>query len=314
MELLGAFGPSGTIETTEAEALEYCRGLAWNANENFSVLSRFVPAGLRDAFAAVYAYCRWSDDLADETGSGDRARATSSMLLRWWRDELHACFDGHAEHPVFQALRPAIEKHGLVREPFDDLLDAFEQDQVVSRYKSWDEVLGYCTKSANPVGRIVLRITGADGPELVKMSDATCTALQLVNFWQDVRRDLIERDRIYIPADDTAITEADLRTWMERDRPEERAKLGKAVLGLCDRTDALFKAGRPLPAALRERGHADIAPVIKLFGLGGEAILRRVRAMRGETLWARPRIGRLTKGSLVLRVAAERMFGGGRAA
>ncbi|QDU71796.1 squalene/phytoene synthase family protein [Mucisphaera calidilacus] len=194
---LERFGPQGYPQLSQQEADDYTRSLALGHYENFSVLSRLVPKRLRDDFARIYAFCRWADDLGDETGSTEISRE----LLNWWRHELDACYQGHPKHPVFIALAPTIEKHNLPRKPFDDLIDAFVQDQEVTRYDSWEQLVDYCSRSANPVGRLVLRVSGHDDPELDRLSDATCTALQLTNFWQDVRRDIIQRDRVYLPAD-----------------------------------------------------------------------------------------------------------------
>ncbi|MBL8758415.1 MAG: squalene/phytoene synthase family protein, partial [Phycisphaerae bacterium] len=175
MDLLGRFGPAvlptpsadpATTPATSAstadpaaptpvgleDALAYVRGLALGHYENFSVLSRLVPEDLRDDFAAVYAFCRWADDLGDETGPGDAARERSRTLLAWWRDQTRACWDGRAAHPVMVALRRSVERHHLPITPFLDLIDAFEQDQRVTRYDTWDQLLDYCRRSANPVG------------------------------------------------------------------------------------------------------------------------------------------------------------------
>ncbi|MEQ9460091.1 MAG: squalene/phytoene synthase family protein [Phycisphaeraceae bacterium] len=194
---LARFGPQGSPNMTVEEASDYTRQLALTHYENFSVLSRMVPERYRDDFGRVYAFCRWADDLGDETGSPERSRE----LLAWWRDELDACYAGSPRHPVFIALARTIESRNLPRKPFDDLIDAFLQDQEVTRYQSWEQLVDYCSRSANPVGRLVLRIAGYDDPKLDELSDATCTALQLANFWQDVRRDIIQRDRVYLPAD-----------------------------------------------------------------------------------------------------------------
>jgi squalene synthase HpnC len=232
MQLLDRFGPEPQVAAPAVsldEALAYVRGLASTHYENFSVLSSLVPRELRDDFAAVYAYCRWSDDLADETGADDAARARSEALLAWWRGELERCFAdpaGYGEqpgaHPVFTALAQTVRRHGLPAAPFHHLLDAFVQDQRVTRYQTWDELLGYCRGSANPVGRIVLHLGGyPDTPENAEryaMSDAICTALQLTNFWQDVRRDLLERDRVYMPTFETGLAAETLRHWAEHGR------------------------------------------------------------------------------------------------
>lgn len=289
-----------------AEAVAYCRGLATTHYENFSVLTSLVPERLRDDFAAVYAFCRWSDDLADETGSDEAARARSLRLLAWWRGELTRCFeDGESQdtHPVFVALRATRARHAhLSPKAFHDLIDAFEQDQRVREYRTWDECVDYCTRSANPVGRIVLALGGyaekSENAELFAMSDATCTALQLINFWQDVRRDLVERDRIYIPSQTTGISAEMLRAWVERPSDSQaRVAYITALRPLVDRTEELFDRGRGLPGRLSR----ELAPVVWLFGAGGEAILSAVRRIGCATLWERPRLSKFTKASLVAR-------------
>jgi squalene synthase HpnC len=314
MELLPVVGPDASEFTppTAAEAVEYCRGLATSHYENFSVLTSLVPVGLRDDFAAVYAFCRWADDLGDETGSDEAARARSVELLEWWKRETVACFALEDEppprHPVFVALRETARRHaahGLSAKPFLDLIDAFAQDQRVRAYETWDQCVDYCTRSANPVGRIVLMLAGYAPPEIdaanaerFAMSDATCTALQLINFWQDVRRDLVERDRVYLPSRDTGISPELLGEWLDRgDDAHARVRYIRAVRPLVERTRGLFAEGRPLPRQL----NPGIAPVVWLFGAGGEAIVRAVERMGCATLWQRPRLGKLTKAGLVAR-------------
>jgi squalene synthase HpnC len=299
-------GPAPTLEDARAQVAR----LTTSHYENFSVLSRLVPADLRPDFAAVYAYCRWSDDLADETGSDDAAKARSLELLSRWRAQLQACHDfasGKAgadspRHAVFVALADTMRRRSLPAEPFHHLLDAFEQDQRVTRYQTWDQVIGYCTRSADPVGRIILCLAGhrLDDPaaaELVRMSDATCTALQLINFWQDVRRDLLERDRVYIPSVDTGISVEMLRDWASRPSdPAARVPYIRAVRPLVERTRALFDVGKPLPRAMG----GPLAPVVWLFGAGGRSVLAAVERSGCTTLWARPRLSKPRKVGLVL--------------
>src|SRR3954471_10366537 len=179
--------------TTE-EARAYTRWLATHHYENFHVVSFLLPKRLHQDFYNVYSYCRWADDLGDEIGD----TAESLRLLAWWRAELDAMYSGRASHPVFVALMPTVRKHGIPREPFADLVQAFVQDQTVTRYRTWDDLFGYCRYSANPVGRLVLYLCGYSDPERQRLSDFTCTALQLANFWQDVSVDLL-KDRVYIP-------------------------------------------------------------------------------------------------------------------
>jgi len=197
LEQLDTFGPQRCEQLTYEQADEYTRRLARTQYENFTVVSWLLPVRLRADFQHVYAFCRWADDLGDETGDTDR----SHELLAWWRDELTACYQGDPRHPVFVALAPTIEQHDIPRKPFDDLIDAFVQDQTVTRYDTWDQAIDYCTRSADPVGRLVLYLCGYRDAQRQQFSDATCTALQLINFWQDVRRDIIERDRVYVPRD-----------------------------------------------------------------------------------------------------------------
>ncbi len=318
--VLGDLGvdPDGMPSPAESpsldEARDYVRGLATGHYENFSVLSRLVPAALRDDFAAVYGFCRWSDDLADETGAAGESRDESVKLLAWWRSELDACFrfargesSDPPRHPVYVALAETIRTKELSPDPFHHLIDAFVQDQTKTRYETWDEALDYCKGSADPVGRIVLALAGHNGSkpgdaERIAMSDATCTALQLTNHWQDVRRDLIERDRVYLPREETGLSAEDLREMLDRGNdPAARVKYIRAVRPLVERTRALFVTGRPLPRTLDR----PMRPVVWLFGAGGEAVLDRVERIGCATLWTRPRLAKSTKLWLI-GVAATR--------
>jgi squalene synthase HpnC len=178
------------------EGRAYTRWLATHHYENFHVVSFLLPKRLHQDFYNVYAYCRWADDLGDEIGDP----AESLRLLAWWRGELDAMYQGRATHPVFAALAPTVRNTAFRAQPFADLIDAFVQDQTVTRYRNWDELFGYCRNSANPVGRLVLYLCGYSDAAPPALSDATCTALQLANFWQDVTVDLL-KDRVYIPLD-----------------------------------------------------------------------------------------------------------------
>lgn len=299
-------GPAQCQAMSLAEAQVYCHKLATSHSENFSVLSSLVPVRMREDFAALYAFCRWADDLGDEVESTDRA----TELLAWWRNELNKCFEGEPRHPVFVALEPVIRKHDLPIEPFDHLIQAFEQDQHITRYNTWDQLIDYCRRSADPVGRLVLMIAGEPRtPERFAASDAVCTALQLTNHWQDVRRDLIDRNRIYIPRDMAKV-----------DRFEERlvetAKLGHApdrefleqyrtvLRGCVERTWPLFTKGATLETMISP----EIQPVIWLFIAGGTRVLRMIEMWNFETILLRPAIGKPTKLWLVLRawMAARR--------
>jgi|GEM_PF-428960 len=294
---------------SDAEAWGYVRALATSHYENFSVLSSLVPARLRDDFAAVYAFCRWADDLGDETGNSPDARARATDLLSWWRTELDNCYQGHATHPVYIALRQTIQRHALPITPFADLISAFQQDQTLTEYQTWDQLTDYCRRSADPVGRLVLMLFGyrleddlAKGTNRFAMSDATCTALQLTNFWQDVRRDLLERDRVYLPAHDCGLDAATLRSWLDRaSDPACRVPFIRAMRPLIDRTQALFDQGSLLVPTLSR----EARPVVWLFAAGGRRVLSSVRACAGATLWHRPRLSKFSKGFLVLRALAD---------
>jgi squalene synthase HpnC len=282
-----------------ADARNWCRSLAHSHYENFSVLTGLVPPRLRDDFAAVYAFCRWSDDLGDESGSTERA----TQLLEWWRHELDACVAGSPRHPVFVALRPTMEAHDLPARPFHDLIDAFQQDQTVTRYDTWDQLTDYCTRSANPVGRLVLGLFGQATPDRLALSDCTCTALQVTNHLQDVRRDLLERDRIYLPRDATASIsdfERRLRQTAQQGFACDHQFLAQyraALQPLVARTWQLFERGDALLATLPK----EAVPVVRLFGEGGAHVLRSVQDWNYETCVHRPTSGKLTKLRLLAR-------------
>ena len=201
---LARFGPNCLgYEMSVPESERYCKNLALNHYENFSVASFLLPKSIRQDFYNIYAYCRWSDDLADETSSQPNGSSTSQTwnsvdLLQWWRNELRQCFAGNSKHPVFVALRSTLLRHPLPIEPFEKLLDAFCQDQHVIRYQNDEEVLAYCSGSANPVGRILLGLAKTTQADAIRQSDLVCTGLQLANFCQDIQKDAL-RNRIYLP-------------------------------------------------------------------------------------------------------------------
>jgi squalene synthase HpnC len=275
---------------SEDQALSYTRWLATHHYENFHVVSFLLPKRLHQDFYNVYAFCRWSDDLCDEIGD----TAESLRLLKWWRGLLHDLYDGRTPaHPVFAALRRSIDRHDLPRAPFDDLITAFEQDQRITRYAGWDEVLNYCVYSANPVGRLVLYLGGYRDEERQRLSDATCTALQLANFWQDVTVDL-GKDRVYLPQHLLArhgYTEAEL--FDRRFTPAFRAVMVEAV----DYAQALFEQGLPLARMLDRRLALDI----DLFSRGGMKVLDKIRAQDYNVLRQRPAISKLERVGLLLR-------------
>jgi squalene synthase HpnC len=302
---LERFGPDRCERLSYEQASHYAQGLVKAQYENFSVVSWLLPRRLHVDFAHVYAFCRWADDLGDETGDRDR----STELLTWWRQELAACCGGEPRHPVYVALAQTMKRYEIPAKPFEDLIDAFEQDQRVSRYATWEQVLDYCTRSADPVGRLVLYLCGHRDEQRQRLSDATCTALQLVNFWQDVRRDIIERDRIYIPADMLGrhgLTHEDLVAHVRGTQMmtgEQMTACRAAVGELIERTWPLFRKGHGLWPLLER----DIRLAIRLFSMGGEAVMRRIERMGYNTIQTRPRLSKATKARLMLHAAATRL-------
>jgi squalene synthase HpnC len=278
-------------------AQRYTRWLAAHHYENFQVVSWLLPRHLEQHFYNVYAYCRWADDLGDEVQ--DRARALE--LLDAWEDELRLCYrhDKSPSHPVLIALRETIvEKHIPIR-PFSDLLRAFRQDQRVERYATWDDVLDYCVYSANPVGRLVLYVCGYRDEERQRLSDSTCTALQLANFWQDVSRDL-DKGRIYIPLDAVAahrLTESDI---LERRFDPRYVALMKDLIA---RTRELFAAGLPLAQRVDRTLRVDM----ELFSSGGLAVLDAIEAQGHDTLSRRPALTKWTQARLLGRALGGRI-------
>jgi squalene synthase HpnC len=259
-----------------ADAQAYTRWLATHHYENFAVVSWLLPRNLHQHFYNVYAYCRWADDLGDEIPHTARALE----LLDWWERELRLCYDGRPAHPVFIALRQTIVAKEIPEQPFVDLLKAFRQDQVVKRYPTWDAMIDYCVHSANPVGRLVLYLCGYRDEHRQQLSDATCTALQLANFWQDVSRDL-EKGRIYIPLNIAAA-----HGVSENDIVMRRFNRGYVHLmkDLIVRTRALFAAGATLPKLVEGRLSVDL----EMFSRGGHAILDAIEAQGYDTLHQRP--------------------------
>ena len=283
---------------TPAEAQRYTRWLATHHYENFNVVSWLLPRELHQHFYNVYAYCRWSDDLGDEVA--DSARAL--QLLDAWEDELKFIYaaDAGPSHPVLIALRETIRAKNIPITPFSDLLRAFRQDQTVKRYATWDAVYDYCVYSANPVGRLVLYLCGYSDAARQKMSDATCTALQLANFWQDVSRDL-EKGRIYIPLEALAehgLTEADI---VSRKFDQRYVALMQALIA---RTRELFDAGRPLAKTVQPFLRTDL----EMFSRGGLAILDAIESSGYNTLQSRPSVSKLTQAKLLTQTLAVTAF------
>ena len=277
-----------------AESLAYTRWLATHHYENFHVVSFLLPKRLHQDFYNVYAFCRWADDLGDEMGDPRE----SLRLLGWWRVELHAMYSGRARHPVFVALQDTSARHQLPMEPFDDLITAFEQDQTVTRYRNFEELFQYCRYSANPVGRLVLGLCGYRDAARYALSDATCTALQLANFWQDVTVDL-EKDRVYLPMDVLERHGYPLEDLFARRFDARFASAMKEAVGVARQ---LFLQGLPLADQVDRRLAIDL----ELFSRGGLKILDKIERQGCDVLRARPAIGRTERVGLLLSALTRR--------
>jgi squalene synthase HpnC len=280
------------------EAAGYTRWLATHHYENFHVVSFLLPRHLHQDFYNVYAYCRWGDDLGDETGD----TAESLRLLEWWRGELDAMYQGRAAHPVFVALRETVARHNIPRQPFADLIAAFVQDQTVTRYRDWDDLFAYCRCSANPVGRLVLYLCGYSDAARQRLSDATCTALQLANFWQDVTVDL-KKDRVYIPLDVMArhgYTVEEL--FALRFTPALREVMREIVA----RARELFHEGLPLVGQVGRRLALDL----DLFSRGGLHVLEKIERQDYNVLAARPAISKIERVRLLVGSLARTVWAG----
>jgi squalene synthase HpnC len=294
-----ALPPEYAFPTTPPSLLEaraYCERLARSHYENFSVASWFLPRRLQRHFFNVYAYCRISDDLGDEVGNPEQ----SLQLLDEWEAELDACYAGHPRHPVFVALAETVQTCQIPREPFADLLQAFRQDQRVTRYATFTDLLGYCRYSANPVGRLVLYVCGYGDSERQQLSDFTSTALQLANFWQDVGVDY-DKGRIYLPIEDLrqhGITELEIS--------ERRATPQFRELMRCEvqRARQWFERGLPLAAQVDRELSIDI----ELFSRGGMEILHAIERQRYDVLRRRPVISKARKLALVARAALRKLL------
>jgi squalene synthase HpnC len=271
-------------------AQKYTRWLATHHYENFNVVSWLLPKELHQHFYNVYAYCRWADDLGDEIPDGNRA----VELLDWWEGELNACYDDKPSHAVFVALRETVLAQDIPKQPFADLLKAFRQDQFVKRYPNWDAVIDYCVYSANPVGRLVLYLCGYRDANRQHLSDATCTALQLANFWQDVSRDL-EKGRIYIPLDIAASHEVSEADIVAKRFTDAYPRLMKELIA---RTRVLFNEGLPLAKIVDTRLSIDL----EMFSRGGLAVLDAIESSGYNTLQHRPSITKTKQAGLLGRL------------
>jgi squalene synthase HpnC len=277
------------------EAQRYCRRLARAHYENFAVASWLLPRALRQHFYNVYAYCRWADDLADETGDPARALA----LLDWWECELRACFAGQARHPVFVALRETIDEFAIPIGPLSDLLVAFRQDQRITRYEKQSDVLDYCRYSANPVGRLVLYLGRCHDERRGVLADAICTGLQLANFCQDVARDW-DKGRIYLPLANCAACGYNESMFAARQTNDAfRAVLAGQVAV----AETYLRLGAPLASQMPPALAADV----ELFAAGGLAVLRAIRRIDYDVWRVRPTVSRSTQLGLLARCLWRRV-------
>lgn len=268
---------------TPAKARRYCRRLARRHYENFTVASLLLPRRLRRHFCNVYAYCRWADDLADRTGDPQRSLA----LLGWWETQLRDCYAGKTLHPVFVALAETIKGFDVPLDPFVDLLVAFRQDQRVTRYETFDQLLEYCRYSANPVGRLVLYLGRCHTPERARLADSICTGLQLANFWQDVARDW-DRGRVYLPQVDCRRFGYDQRMFARRECNQAFRRLLAAQL---DQAEGWLRSGAPLIGLMPRELRLDVA----LFVRGGLEILDAVRRQDFDVWTSRPVVSKMAK-------------------
>ncbi|MCU1333833.1 MAG: Squalene/phytoene synthase [Candidatus Angelobacter sp.] len=278
------------------EARRYCERLAKTHYENFSVATWFLPRRLRQHFYNVYAYCRISDDLGDEVGDPQQ----SLELLDQWEAELNACYTGSPKHPVFVALGETVRQCRIPKHEFSDLLIAFRQDQTVTRFETFDDILAYCRYSANPVGHLVLYLCGYSDADRQQLSDYTCTALQLANFWQDVFVDY-GKGRIYLPLEDLrtfGVTGDDIA--QRRATPQFLAMMKFEV----ERARDWFARGLPLVKMVNR----DLAIDLELFSRGGQEILNAIEGQGFDVLRARPAISKSRKLMLVLRAAMGKLL------
>ena len=268
---------------------KFCRRLARSHYENFVVASVLLPRRLRQPFYNVYAFCRTADDLADESESPQIA----TQKLAEFQQHLDNCFAGGPTENLFTALADTVERFRLPKQPFDDLLSAFRQDQIKTRYETFDQLQDYCRRSANPVGRIVLRLADSFDEENAALSDEICTGLQLANFWQDVARDLAI-GRVYLP-------ESEMQKFSVTTDMLQQTSTAQSVRDLirseCDRAEAFFQRGLPLA----DRVPRWFASDVKLFATGGLATLKAIRKIDYDVLRIRPKVSKLQQAGLIGR-------------
>jgi squalene synthase HpnC len=277
------------VRPTLGEAQAWCRHLATTHYENFHVATFFLPKRVRPYFESIYAFSRVSDDLGDEVAD----TATATRLLTTWEAMLEECYErpGDSRHPVYVALRQTIEETGAPKQLFADLIHAFVLDQTKTRYESLEELIGYSRLSANPVGRLVLWVSGCKDEERARLSDKVCTALQLINFWQDVVEDW-ERGRRYLPADAMqrfGVTDAQIQA--RRFTPDFRAMMEF----LCGYAGLMLREGGAISGTVDR----ELSTTLTLFEKGGAAALAGIVAQGYDVLTSRPSVSKATKAKLL---------------
>jgi squalene synthase HpnC len=288
---LALYGPQAREPRilTLRQCRKYCRRLARSHYENFTVASLLLPKTLRQHFCNVYAYCRWADDLADETGDTQKGLS----LLNWWERQLRLCYQGQTQHPVFIALAETIREFQIPADPFVDLLAAFRQDQQVTRYETFDQLLNYCRYSANPVGHLVLYLGKCHTPERVRLADSICTGLQLANFCQDVARDW-DQGRIYLPQVDYRRFGYDEAMFAARECNQAFRRLLSVHV---EQAEGWLRRGGPLLGLLPREMRLPAA----LFLNGGLALLDAIRRQDFDVWTSRPVVSKMDK----LRILAR---------
>ncbi len=283
--------PPSACDLSFAE--QHCRKIARNHYENFTVVSWFLPRPLRQDFVNFYAYCRWSDDIADEVEPHRRL-----PLLSWWQQQLALCYSGRPAHPVMVALQSTIQRHQLPIEPLEDLLSAFRQDQATLRYDNHTQLLDYCQRSANPVGRVILRFGRADHHANIQLSDSICTGLQIANFCQDMARD-VANDRVYAPRDMWSRHGVDEAMVMAAHCTPQLQSLLREWTSTARQC---FIDGRSLVKSVP----SWLAVDIDLFVRGGLAILEAIERQDFDVWTARPSLSKSTKLKLMFQALKSR--------
>ena len=278
-------------------AQEFCRQYTRQHYENFTVASFLLPRQVRQAFYPVYSFCRWADDLGDESPDNQTALAA----LDDWNSQLNDCYQGRAEHPIFIALKPIVDEFSIPKSLFADLIAAFRLDQTKKEYNSREELLNYCKLSANPVGRIVLHLAQTTDEESMALSDKICTGLQLANHWQDVARDKrrktsdgLSDSRRYVPLDDMNSCGYSLDDF---ENEVYNPAFIETMSRLCDWADSFFTEGSPLVSRVPRSFQTDI----KLFIMGGQKIVEAIRRVDFNVWSNRPTISRWSKFRLLLK-------------